>query len=362
MADKKKTLAEMIRGSVGEASLAAMDAAAPVSGERTIENITSEIIQLKTDAGNAILGIGQRLIEAKAKLQHGEWAAWLAEEVDFSERIAQQYMQLYQGFSSNPNALSDLGKTKALKLLSMPREEREEFMEAHDVPNMSTRELEDAIRERDEARKAAERWEKSFREKQDEFTAVDKKLGEANWDLNEAKKENALLQKQVKELKEAPKELFTDEAAIKKAADEARRKTVEEWQKKTAKLDEELRKTEEKLKEAREKAKQGKADVEAGKAASEELDAAKKAEAEAKAEADRLRAELAEAQKAAKAAAVAGDAEVSEFKLYFGLAQENINKMRGLLLKVRSREDKTTGEKLSAAMTALADAVKEAAK
>lgn len=358
MAEKKKfSLAEQIRGSVGEASLAAMDAAAPVSGERTIENITSEIIQLKTDAGNAILGIGQRLIEAKAKLPHGEWAAWLAEEVDFSERIAQQYMQLYQGFSSNPNALSDLGKTKALKLLSMPREEREEFMEAHDVPNMSTRELEDAIRERDEARKEQAYSEKKLEELNRQFEA-------SQTALEDEKARTLELSTKVKELENRPVDVAVqvDEDACRKAADEARKKTVEEWQKKTAKLDEELRKTEEKLKEAREKAKQGKADVEAGKAASEELDAAKKAEAEAKAEADRLHAELAEAQKAAKAAAVAGDAEVREFKLYFGLAQENINKMCGLLLKVRSREDKTAGEKLSAALNALADAVKEAAK
>ena len=42
------------------------------SGERSIESITAEILQLKQDAGNAILGIGQRLIEAKAMLPHGE--------------------------------------------------------------------------------------------------------------------------------------------------------------------------------------------------------------------------------------------------------------------------------------------------
>lgn len=357
MAEKKKfSLAEQIRGSVGEASIAAMDAAAPVSGERTIENITSEIIQLKTDAGNAIIGIGQRLIEAKELLPHGEWLPWLSDQVEFSERTAQDFMRLAREWT-NPQTLADFGKAKALKLLLLPPAEREEFMEAHDVPNMSTRELEDAIRERDEARKEQAYSEKKLEELNRQFEA-------SQTALEDEKARTLELSTKVKELESRPVDVAVqvDEDACRKAADEARRKTVEEWQKKTAKLDEELRKTEEKLKEAREKAKQGKADVEAGKAASEELDAAKKAEAEAKAEADRLRAELAEAQKAAKAAAVAGDAEVSEFKLYFGLAQENINKMRGLLLKVRSREDKTTGEKLSAAMTALADAVKEAAK
>lgn len=34
------------------------------TADRSIETITTEILQMKQDAGNAILGIGQRLIEA----------------------------------------------------------------------------------------------------------------------------------------------------------------------------------------------------------------------------------------------------------------------------------------------------------
>lgn len=37
------------------------------SAQRTIETITSEILELKKQAGKALLGIGQRLIEAKEK-------------------------------------------------------------------------------------------------------------------------------------------------------------------------------------------------------------------------------------------------------------------------------------------------------
>ena len=44
---------------------------------RDIGIITTEILRLKQDAGNAILSIGQRLIEAKAMLPHGEWLPWL---------------------------------------------------------------------------------------------------------------------------------------------------------------------------------------------------------------------------------------------------------------------------------------------
>ena len=104
----------------------AQAAQAPAS-ERNIEAITSEILQLKNDAGNAILGIGQRLLEAKAILPHGEWLPWLTEQVEFSERQAQRFMKLAQEWA-NPTALSDLGATKALALLALPPEERQKFL------------------------------------------------------------------------------------------------------------------------------------------------------------------------------------------------------------------------------------------
>lgn len=98
----------------------------PASERRTIGAITREILQLKNDAGNAILGIGQRLLEAKAMLPRGEWLPWLTERVEFSERQAQRFMKLAQEWS-NPTALSDLGATKALALLALPPEERQKF-------------------------------------------------------------------------------------------------------------------------------------------------------------------------------------------------------------------------------------------
>ena len=130
---------------------------------RDIEAITTEIIQLKQDAGNAILGIGQRLIEAKAILPRGEWLPWLEERVEFSERSAQNFMRLAREWS-NPQALADLGASKALTLLALPPEERETFMaESHlvggeekTVVDMTSRELERVIKERDAARQEVE--------------------------------------------------------------------------------------------------------------------------------------------------------------------------------------------------------------
>ena len=128
--------------------------AKPVEG-RTIETITDEILDAKRTGGEAILTIGRCLIEAKDMLPHGEWLPWLNERVELSARAAQRFMRLAREWS-NPTTLSDLGASKALALLALPLEEREQFVEDHNVIDMSARQLKEAIRERDEARKAAE--------------------------------------------------------------------------------------------------------------------------------------------------------------------------------------------------------------
>ena len=122
---------------------------------RTIEVITGELLEAKQAGGEAILTIGRCLIEAKESLSHGEWLPWLNERAELSERAAQRFMRLAREWS-NPTALSDLGATKAITLLALPPEEREQFMEDHNVIDMTTRQLEQAVKERDEARKAAE--------------------------------------------------------------------------------------------------------------------------------------------------------------------------------------------------------------
>lgn len=102
---------------------------------RPIEVITQEINFYKSQAGNAIIEIGKRLHEAKLTLPHGAWGAWLQNEVEFSERTAQNFMRIAKEYR-NPQLIADMGNsaTKALLLLSLPAEEREEFVgEAHEI-------------------------------------------------------------------------------------------------------------------------------------------------------------------------------------------------------------------------------------
>ena len=247
-------LGQSIRAQVGSASVAAMELAQPAEAqERTIEMITAEIEQLKAHGGEVIIEIGKRLIEAKERLPHGEWAAWLADRVEFSERTAQEFMKIAREWS-NPRTLADLGKSKALKLLLLPAAERDEFLEAHDVPNMSTRELEQAIRERDEARKALQTTEarladtkRTLTESGNLNTELQQKLAQARADVkaadDEAAENERQLKERIKELESAPKEVYKDEAAIQKAADEARASAEAEWSAKVNELVGELAET-----------------------------------------------------------------------------------------------------------------------
>ena len=118
--------------------------------KRSIDTITAEIQFYKQQAGVSILEIGKRLIEAKDQLSHGEWLNWLEKEVDFTDRSARNFMRLASEYA-NRNSISDLGVTKALALLSVPTEEREQFAEAVHAEELSVRELKQKIREREDA-------------------------------------------------------------------------------------------------------------------------------------------------------------------------------------------------------------------
>lgn len=126
---------------------------------KDVETLAFEVMALQMRGAKCLLEIGRRLIVAKDKLSHGDWLPWL-DSVNIPERLAQRYMKLAREWSSNPSILSDLGMSKALALLALPGDVRDEFItEAHvvngeekSVVDMSNAELKAAIR----ARQAAE--------------------------------------------------------------------------------------------------------------------------------------------------------------------------------------------------------------
>ena len=342
MADKKFSLADAMRGAIGSASTTAMDLSQPAeTQERTLDQIAADIVRKDQQVGLGLISIGNDLIEAKERVEHGKWREWLDLNVGYSERKAQMCMQVARRYGSNPQLVADLGIRKVTALMLLPSGEDAEFLETHDVPNMSTRELEQAIRERDEAKAAAEYSEKKLGE-------LSRAFDESQTALENEHARTLELNTKIKELESAPKEVYKDEAAIQKAADEARAAAEAEWSAKVKEAEDKLAKAEEKAEKAKEKAKK------AGEQTSGEV-------ANLKAEAEQLRAELERAKREQAKASISGDADLAAFQLLFEAAQTDINKMRGLLLKVRGRENSELGAKLTAALLALAEKVKECA-
>ena len=207
----------------------------PETPPRDIDTVTGEIItickQAQTMALMYAIEIGRRLKEAKSLLPHGEWGNWLKERVEFSPSSAQNFMKIFDeygteqislfGDKANTQTLGNLPYTKALRLLSLPAEEREEFVQEHNVEKMSSRDLEKALKERDEANRraqlaeekasAAEQAEERVEKEKAKVAAADTEiyrlqpqLEPAQADLIKAKEAEKKAKEKAKELKENP--------------------------------------------------------------------------------------------------------------------------------------------------------------
>ena len=272
---------------------------------RTIEAIAGEILDAKRAGGEAILTIGRCLIEAKEMLPHGEWLPWLNERVEFSERTARNFMRLAREWT-NRQTLADLGASKALTLLALPAEEREQFMEDHNVIDMSARQLEQAIRERDEARKAAEA---------------------AKAEASTAEQARAKMAEDMEALTaEGVTKAAVETVADPEALEKARADAIAEMQ---AKLD-------------RAKERQKKAEAQAK---------------EAQAALELAQSELKESERARKNAVLASDEDIATFQVLFQQTQDQANKMRGILIKLRGRADQSAAHGVEKALRALAEVI-----
>ena len=337
---------------------------------RTLETVTQEIRYLDAQAKRLVLGhaieIGRRLTEAKALVPYGEWGQYIERELEYSQSTAQNFIRIFDEYGAAQQSLfgpiaesQTLGKlsyTKALKLLAIPREEREAFAEEVDAEHLSTRELQQAIRERDEAIRERDKAvhdredaEGKLREVSREADSHAELLSERDATIQKKDSEIWSLEKQVEELRARPVEVAVQEpdpaeverragelAAQAKAEAEARAKAdVEKAEKAKA---EALRQTE---------------------AFRKRLDAAEKKlkAAEAKAtdtgEAEAARAEI----EALKKQLAMSEAATTTAKVYFAAWQEAYRKLREAV----EAAPETARDKLKAAVHAQAAAWAEEA-
>lgn len=251
---------------------------------RTPEIIAGEVRHLKEQVQRIVLGhaieIGRRLTEAKNMLDHGQWAQWLKSEVSFSQSTANNMMRIFDAYGSaqmglfgpeaNSQTFGNLEYSKALLLLAVPEEEREEFAEEVDAEHISVRELKQAIKERDEAVNKAKGWEEKYQlsQKGTEEARADAEVAREN--LEKKEKDLALanarlefLNAEMAQLKDRPVEVAVQDASeeqISEAEARGRKQAESELKERLQQAERDAEQAREALEAARRDARKGQAD------------------------------------------------------------------------------------------------------
>ncbi|WP_243344592.1 DUF3102 domain-containing protein [Anaerococcus sp. AGMB09787] len=112
----------------------------------SLNQIVSEIRFFENQAVVSYWEIGKRLSQAKEQVEHGEWKSWIDDNLGYSQETARKLIKIYDEFP-NSTTLWNLTFTKALALTSIKdEEERQDFIEKHDVEDMTTRKLQAEIK------------------------------------------------------------------------------------------------------------------------------------------------------------------------------------------------------------------------
>jgi hypothetical protein len=288
--------------------------------ERTPEIVAAEIRQIADQTRKMVLNssieIGKRLCEAKEMVPHGEWAAWLEKNVDFSQSSANNFMKIYTeygdiqgelwGASAKSQTFGNLSYSQAVALLAVPAEEREEFVKENHVEDMSTRELQEAIKARDEAVKERDKAREELQE------AVNNR--EKVIDSYIKEEENKIIKLQ-KDIELANTKLKIEQEGHNAMMDLAKKEKEDQL-----------------------------AEIERLKA---ELAAAETKEPEPseemQAEIERLKEKLKKAEQLG-AERLAGDEELARFKVLFQTAQNNFSDLIDAMYSIRNEDKKAKGK------------------
>ena len=394
---------------VGGPPATAGDAPLQDSG-KTPDILAAEIRTIKSQTGrmvlNASIEVGRRLTEAKAKLPHGSWGEYLKNEVDYSPSQAQNLMRVFREYGSDQQSLfggeaksqtfGRLTFSQALSLLVIPDEdEREKFVLENDVEHMSVRELNEALKARDEAeekavaaedearrlrqeaerlqgqlagqaqvyeakltsagveadqaRAAAKAAQDALDKQRDKAQRLQDALSEANTSAQAAEEEHARLTQELEELRNRPAE--ADTAAV----EAARQAAIAEMTEKVDKAKDAKKKAEEKRKAAEESleaAQKELADLKAKKPEVRELTQEEKDALTAEA-VNKAKAEGAEQIRSLEKKLAAADPDVAEFKVRWNAWREDHQKMMDILNRIAQTNEEQAAKLRQAVKAAL---------
>lgn len=330
---------------------------------RDLDIITAEINSCKRTIVYSVIEIGRLLVEAKEITGHGGWGKYLEDNhTEISQQTATNWMNLYREYGTGQQSMFDnfvnsklfgkISTTNHVELLKLPASERQAFAEEHGVENMTVKELQAAIRERDAARDQMHQQAAKAEKAEGKVAELEVKVNETLGQLDAAGDKLLERETQIKQLQEKAEKAEKDRVAASGKVD---------------KLKTQLAKAQEGEKAAKEALQKAKEHPEIPEAMMEEMrqqvaaDAAEQATAEikkqletaqiaaAEAESRRKEAEgrLAEAERKARAA----DGNIALVKAYSeGVADqfskmlgaiklvENVDQERGASLRKNARE------------------------
>lgn len=152
-----------------------------------IKTLTAEILIYKDHAGRCVIEIGRRLKQVKESLPHGDWLPYLEKQVEFAERTAQQFIRCAEEFG-NTQSTADLPTGHMFELLTLPSEQRKEFLQENNIQDMTQKQLREAIKAKKEAEERALQAERDKNAKQAYIDTLNQKVNHLM--TEQAKNEN----------------------------------------------------------------------------------------------------------------------------------------------------------------------------
>lgn len=309
--------------------------------DRETEQLTIEvntIYQQMEAIGNIGLQLaasaGERLIEIKGRLAHGEFESWCKDNLTFSKRKAENMMRWSQkckdenSIFSKTQTLTDLGISKIWALLAAPEDVAEEVIK-EGAGDMSVRELQEEI---SRLKLEKEKVEGLARATEEEQANLEEEIEILKRQLEEARRESE--RKVAESNSQSTSEAEEEIEQLKKKLEAAE----SNLQKTKKKLKTEKNNSEKKIEEAISKAK-AEAQKEAEAKTSKSLEDITKKYEESQSVINKLQTALANSEN--KALAI--------FKVKSDLLQESFNSCLASIEDVAA-EDNEKGEKMKAAL------------
>lgn len=281
--------------------------------QRQISDVTRDIRIQTGQFLRTAIEIGRLLFEAKAMVEPGGWSKYIEDELPFSHSWANNYMKLYKEYGSDQTSLfgdsqafMNLRPTQALELLALPAEDREEFVQTHEVEDMSTRQLRQAVLDQlDEEKHRRELAEKALESTQTALRDANQSVIDMQQRLSAAKSSEDAWQTEIDKLTaERDKAETNEERAMKQV--EKLEKQLKDVQAQEEAVREDLKKARENpqvpesMMEQLRKEAEAKAAQQAAADLQKQLDAANAALAQEQAKTKAAEDKLAEAQKGQK--------------------------------------------------------------